>query len=142
MSRRKLWASRLKSLEEGFIGILLLVITFVIFANVVLRYVFQASLSWAEEFARYGVIWVTFIGGSVCVYRGLHITVDIWAHKLSPRIDRWWLICANTVSALSCGAFFWYSLSLVEKSIHTGQKTVALGLPMWLVYGALSVGGP
>lgn len=131
------WTRRL---EEAFIGILLLAITAVIFINVVMRYAFQSSLSWAEEFARYGVIWITFIGGSVCVYRGLHIAVDIWSHKLSPRVDRCWLMSVHAFSSISCSVFCWYSLQLVIKSVQTGQKTIALGLPMWLVYGSMTMG--
>jgi len=130
-----------RAMEEGFIGIMLLAITGVIFANVVLRYAFQSSLSWAEEFARYGVIWITFIGGSVCVYRGLHIAVDVWSEHLSDRVNRWWLAGVHALSAATCGAFVWYSAQLVLKAIHTNQKTIALGLPMWLVYSAMTVGG-
>ena len=131
----------LTQLEETFIGILLLAITAVIFINVVMRYAFHSSLSWAEEFARYGVIWITFIGGSVCVYRRLHIAVDIWSHKLSARLDRLWLRAVHVFSSVSCGVFCWYSLQLVIKAMHTGQKTIALGLPMWLVYGSMTLGG-
>lgn len=131
----------LRSAEEGFIGLMLLAITAVIFANVVLRYAFRSSLSWAEEFSRYGVIWITFIGGSVCVYRGLHIAVDVWNEHLSDRVNRWWLAGVHALSALTCGVFSWYSAQLVIKAIHTKQKTVALGLPMWLMYSAMTVGG-
>lgn len=130
-----------RAIEEGFIGLMLLAITGVIFANVVLRYAFQASLSWAEEFARYGVVWITFIGGSVCVYRGLHIAVDVWGEHLSDRVNRWWLAGVHALSAATCGVFVWYSTQLVIKAVHTSQKTIALGLPMWLVYSAMTCGG-
>lgn len=131
----------LRTAEEGFIGLMLLAITAVIFANVVLRYAFRSSLSWAEEFSRYGVIWITFVGGSVCVYRGLHIAVDVWNDHLSDRVNRWWLAGVHVLSALTCAVFSWYSAQLVIKAIQTKQKTVALGLPMWLMYGAMTVGG-
>jgi len=132
------WARRM---QEAFIGLMLLAITVVIFANVVLRYAFGASLSWAEEFARYGVIWLTLVGGSVCIYRGLHIAVDVWGDMLSQRVNRVWTLGVHLICALTCGAFTWYALQLVVKAIHTKQKTIALGLPMWLMYGAMAVGG-
>ncbi|NYT76946.1 TRAP transporter small permease [Alcaligenaceae bacterium] len=141
MNRRKKGWNWLRSAEETFIGVLLLVITGVIFANVVLRYAFGSSLSWAEELARYGVIWITFIGGSVCVYRRLHIAVDIWGEHLSYRVNRWWLAGVHALSAATCGAFVWYSTQLVMKATQTHQKTIALGLPMWLMYGAMTIGG-
>ncbi len=132
------WGRRL---QEAFIGLMLLAITVVIFANVVLRYAFGASLSWAEEFARYGVIWLTLVGGSVCIYRGLHIAVDVWGEMLSQRVNRVWTLGVHLISAITCGAFTWYAMQLVFKAVHTKQKTIALGLPMWLMYGAMAVGG-
>lgn len=141
MKQRKKGQHWLRSAEEYFIGILLLMITGIIFANVVLRYALNTSLSWAEEFARYGVIWITFIGGSVCVYRGLHIAVDLWGEHLSQRVNRWWLAGVHALCAATCGIFVWYSSQLVIKAAHTSQKTIALGLPMWLVYSAMTCGG-
>lgn len=65
----------LEKFEQYFTGLILIAITFILFANVVLRF-FGISLEWAEEVARYGIIWVTFIGGSICIYKGGHIRVD------------------------------------------------------------------
>lgn len=141
MTQRKKGQHWLRTAEEYFIGILLLMITGIIFANVVLRYALNTSLSWAEEFARYGVIWITFIGGSVCVYRGLHIAVDLWGEHLSQRINRVWLAGVHALCAATCGAFTWYSSQLVIKAAQTSQKTIALGLPMWLIYSAMTCGG-
>lgn len=140
MSPRRSLSLWIKTAQEHFIGILLLLITALIFINVVLRYAFHVSLSWAEEFARYGVIWITFVGGSVCIWRSLHIVVDVCSHRLSIRIDRWWLAMVYALSAVCCGVFCWYSLQLVVKAWDTGQRTIALGLPMWSAYGAMTVG--
>lgn len=137
-SKRRQWGRRL---QEAFIGLMLLAITVVIFANVVLRYAFGASLSWAEEFARYGVIWLTLVGGSVCIYRGLHIAVDVWGEMLSQRVNRVWNMGVHLLCAITCGVFTWYAMQLVMKALHTKQKTIALGLPMWLMYGAMALGG-
>jgi len=126
--------------EELFIGVLLLAITGVIFLNVVMRYGFNSTLSWAEEFARYGVIWVTFIGASVCVARHLHIAIDVWGHKLSERTNRYWSIAVSAFCSVASVVFCWYSLQLVAKALQTGQKAIALGLPMWCVYGSMSLG--
>ena len=51
--------------EEFFCASAILLTTVVLFVNVVLRYGFSASTSWAEELIRYLMIWITFIGGCV-----------------------------------------------------------------------------
>ena len=40
-------------LEEYLIALFLIAITFVMLLQIVMRYVFQHSLSWPEEFSRY-----------------------------------------------------------------------------------------
>jgi len=65
----------LTSLEKIIVNTLLLTVTLILFINVILR-LLGLSVQWAEEFARYGIVWVTFIGTSICVYKGAHIGVD------------------------------------------------------------------
>lgn len=74
----------LRKIEQYLIGTLLLAITFILFINVVLR-IFGLSFEWAEEVARYGIVWVTFIGSSVCIYKGAHIEVDAITMILSQK---------------------------------------------------------
>ena len=66
----------LNKIEDVFCAVSLLLTTLILFVNVVLRYVFSASTSWAEEMIRYLMIWITFIGGSVCVRHSAHIRMD------------------------------------------------------------------
>ena len=47
----------LNNIEEKFLVLNLLISTLIVFMNVVLRYVFSASLSWVDEAARYMFIW-------------------------------------------------------------------------------------
>ena len=42
-----------KHFEETLLGIFLILITVIIFLQVVMRYVFSRALSWPEEFTRY-----------------------------------------------------------------------------------------
>jgi TRAP-type transport system small permease protein len=42
--------------------VLLTIMSIVIFANVALRYLSGSSIVWAEEVARYAMVWLTFLG--------------------------------------------------------------------------------
>jgi C4-dicarboxylate transporter, DctQ subunit len=126
--------------ENHLIGILLIVITFVLFGNVVLRYFFNSNLGWAEEFSRYGVVWITLIGASACVAKGAHITVDAISRFLSAKGRRVLEITVIAVCIACTAILFWYSLNLTLKITRLGQMSSTLGVPMMYVYGAMPVG--
>lgn len=130
----------LDRLEEGFCAMALLATALILFVNVTLRYVFSASTSWAEELIKYLMIWITFVGGSLCVRRGAHIRMDFLLGKLSPKsrgvVDR----VIYLVSAVFCGFLAAYGVQIVSFNFRSGQVSPALEVPMWIVYSAIPIG--
>lgn len=57
-------------LEEYLIALFLIAITFVMLLQIVMRYVFQHSLSWPEEFSRYCFVYITFLTFGYCILFG------------------------------------------------------------------------
>lgn len=55
---------------------ILLIMTLVMFAAVVSRYVFNSSIVWAEELSRYLFVWFVFISASYAVITKAHIRVE------------------------------------------------------------------
>ena len=53
--------------------------------QVFMRYVLNMPLIWSEEFARYLFVWVAFIGAGYGVRRGIHISMEYFFNKMSPR---------------------------------------------------------
>lgn len=130
----------LDKLENFFCATAILVTALVLFVNVALRYLFSASTSWAEEFIKYLMIWITFIGGSICVRQGAHIRMDFLLGKLSNSAR---LIADRVVyllSALFCGAMALYGYQIVSFTASNGQVSPALKIPMWTVYLAIPLG--
>jgi TRAP-type C4-dicarboxylate transport system permease small subunit len=68
--------------------VMMIVMTVTVIIQVFLRYVFSFSLSWSEEVARYLMIWVAFLGGSLALQKGLHIGVEFLTTRLSPQARR------------------------------------------------------
>ena len=54
-------------LEEYFLVFCLGFMVLLVFVQVVMRYIFQNSLSWSEELARYLFLWLSWIGASYAV---------------------------------------------------------------------------
>lgn len=130
----------INKIEQYFVGILILIITAVLFANVVLRY-FNMSFDWADEFSRYGIVWVTFIGASICVYKGAHIGVDAIL-MLLPDTGKKIVAVVTTLIALAFAILFTYQASkLTLQVMETGQISSTLKVSMVYIYGAMPIGG-
>jgi len=131
----------LNKIEEYFIGIGILAITVILFLNVVLRYVFNDSIEWAEEVTRYGIIWITFIGASVCIYKGAHLGIDTLILALEKRGIKALTFIVRILTIVFSIVFLILSTQITMKIYGTGQLSAVMRLPMYLVYAALPVSG-
>jgi hypothetical protein len=78
-----------------------------VFANVVARYVFNHSFTWAEELSRYMMVWVGFLGAGLVLRVGAHIAVDV-VQDLSPlRAAQALRVCVVAVLAAALLAMSW-----------------------------------
>ncbi|MBY5989880.1 TRAP transporter small permease [Roseovarius atlanticus] len=107
-------------------------------ANIFLRYFTAQSLPWADEAARYLMIWLTFTGAGLILRIGGHVAITNLQDKL-PAIGQKLL---RTLIVLILLTFFAYM-------VHVGwqyaqrmqfQVTPALRLPFLYVYAAMPVG--
>lgn len=131
----------LYQLEEFFIGITLLFVTILIFYNVITRYFFGYSLKFAEELTIYLLIWVTFVGSSVCVKQNKHVGIDAILLKCSPRLN-WILQFIILIISFSFSILlFYYGLKITNSVILSKQLSPAMMIPMYIPYLALPIGG-
>ena len=111
--------------------------TMLVFVQVVLRYVFNNSLSWSEELARYIFIWQIWLGTSVAMKEGEHITLDMLPTKLG---DKGKLVLAVVTNLLMLAFCVWLAKNgwdLVASMMRRGNRSTALDIPMWIVYLSL-----
>ncbi|WP_108660447.1 TRAP transporter small permease [Acuticoccus kandeliae] len=109
--------------------------------QVVLRYVFNTSIFWAEELVRYTVVWMAFIGAGMGVRRGKHISVDLLQTFLPERQARIVAIAAAFVGCVFAALLFWYGLALVRHAFAMGQRSSAMRVQMAWVYLILPIAG-
>ena len=67
-----------------------IVMAIVVLLQVIFRYVMRISVPWTEEFARYLLILITFVGGALAIRDKQHIAVTAIIDKL-PKKARYYL---------------------------------------------------
>ncbi len=116
------------------------VMTILVIAQVVLRYVFNDPLDWSEEMARILFIYLAFIGIGAAYGRRKHMAIDAVVILLPPRKRRA-VECAvvGIASAFLLAVIMLTVRSMVE--LHRMDVTTpALEYPMPLVYLVIPLG--
>lgn len=126
--------------EATFVGGALAFATLLLFVNVVLRYVFLAPISWAEELTLYVMVWIVFIGSSVAIRTRGHIAIDLLPLVLSPVGRQRLAIAVAAVILVFLAVFFYYSGQHTLRVRVSGQVTPVMQAPMWLAYLAMPAG--
>ncbi|MCW5691811.1 MAG: TRAP transporter small permease [Pseudolabrys sp.] len=114
-------------------------LAFIVFLQFFTRYILNDSLSWTEEIARYGLMWVVFIGGAMVTRRNTHIAVELLSNVMKPGLARQVLLAAVDIVKLVFMAFLAYiSVTIIERMGI--QRMTVFDLSMSWVYAGVSFG--
>lgn len=127
-------------LEEYLLCGSLVVTTLIVFLQVIMRKIFNNSLTWSEELTRYIFIWQIWLGVSIAQRNKQHIKVELLSsivknEKVVAIVDIF-----ATIVMIAFNIFLVINgAALVEQMITRGNLSGAMRLPMWIVYLALPV---
>ncbi len=89
-------------------------------AGVLWRYGFNSALSWSEELARFLLIWISFLGAALAVYRDAHIGISVVFDRLPPLFQHWVERIVNVIILLFLGAILVHGIKfLPDVSLRT-----------------------
>ena len=74
-----------KNIEEILSGLFLIIMVLLVILNVILRYVFNQGIYWAEEVATICFVWSVFVGASATYKHRMDIGIDFLIKRSSPR---------------------------------------------------------
>ncbi len=117
--------------------ILITVFLFIIVAyNVIRRYVFNNSIAWADEMARFSFIWVNLLAIIHVFQHNELIKLDLVSAIISKtRAGRYFLeITEFLIINLILGVLTYYSIQFISVMSHV---SATLALPMKIVYAVL-----
>jgi TRAP-type C4-dicarboxylate transport system permease small subunit len=114
-------------------------LAFIVFLQFFTRYVLNDSLSWTEEIARYGLMWVVFIGGILVTRRNTHIAVELMSNLMKPGPARVALLAGiDIVKLMFLALLAYFSIAITDRM--TFQRMAVFDLPMSYVYYGVALG--
>jgi TRAP-type C4-dicarboxylate transport system permease small subunit len=120
------------------ISVLCGVMTLVVLAQVVFRYVFLRPLPWSEELARYLMVWIVCLASSEAYAEGNHIGVGMIVDALKPSLRKIMILIVHlAVSVLMLILIYQgFRLSFLVRD----QLSPAMEISMTWPYLAVPVG--
>lgn len=109
--------------------------------QVVYRYGFNNSLSWAEEVVIYSIVCMSFVGASMGVRHGVHISVDVLNAFVPPAFNRWLHIMAAVLGIAFAIALAYFGFRLFGSTLKRNMLSPALRIPMAWVYLPIGLSG-
>jgi TRAP-type C4-dicarboxylate transport system permease small subunit len=126
--------------EQAILVMLLSMIVLIMLLQVIMRYVFNNSLSWPEELSRILFVWFTFIGLSYSTAKKTHVKIDLLVNIFPAGLKN---VILLLVDLLILGFFVVIGvkgITALGKLVASGQATAALGIPIQYIMSALEVG--
>ncbi|HAS73934.1 MAG TPA: TRAP transporter small permease [Clostridiales bacterium UBA8960] len=126
--------------EEYLLVFLLVMIACVMMLQIIMRYVFKASLSWAEELTRYCFVWSVFLSISFSIKKGSMLKIDAITSLMPKKMQKVLSILVEIIVFIFLLILLINSKEVITRLIKSGQTSPAMELPMYYVYAASIVG--
>lgn len=115
------------------------VMALLVFANVVLRYVFNSGITWSEEMSRYLFVFMIFAGAALALIQHKHLAVDMLLERLPQPLRKGCILISSALMLFALwlmvdGA---WTLGWINRNSY-GPAT---GFPIWALYAGCLVMG-
>ncbi len=124
--------------EDWLAFVLFWALATIVFLQFYTRYILNDSLAWTEEIARYGLMWITFIGGGIVVRKQANIAVEVLLHFASKPARRLLLVVIDIIKLGFLALLAYFSVTITERMAM--QTMTVIDWPMSYVYGGVAVG--
>lgn len=131
---------RLSGTLEALAAALLIAAVALNFANVVARYAFGRPIVTAEEILQYANVWIVMLAAAAVTGLDRHLRMDILLQTSRPRLHR---VLEFGFAALGAGLTVFVlvqGVRIVAEIYGMGQRSIAAGIPLYLIYLAIPIG--
>lgn len=106
-------------------------------AEVIARYIFKHSFFWANESARYIMIWMIFIGAGEIIFNDEHIKVTVIEDLLKGRVKGGLNLVQDIIGLVMAVIMVYYSFPQVKLAAKAVSANMSIN--MAIVYGIFPV---
>ena len=124
--------SILSRILEVIMVVILSTMVVLVFGNVLARYVFNSAITWAEEVSRFLFVWLTFVGASFGLQKGLHLGMDMIVSRLKQRARNIVEVVNSVIILIFLGVWIVGGIHLIQANLTF--MSPATGFSMGLVY--------
>jgi TRAP-type C4-dicarboxylate transport system permease small subunit len=137
MEKKSPWMI-LQSIVNDIIGVILVGIMCVIFAQTFFRYVVFQSLPWSEELSRYLFVTLIALGINIGISQNMMVKIDLIDGVLPPAVKKWFNVGRQVIALVVAICFFYSCFDMIK--IGRFQKSPALQLQMSVMYTIQMIG--
>jgi TRAP-type C4-dicarboxylate transport system permease small subunit len=117
------WVARI-ALWLSVAGLVLM--TAIIAAQVVFRYLLNDSLAWSEPAAVMIMGWFIFLGAAVGVREGYHLSFDVLLYFLPAKVCGWLHSISDCVVVGFGGCMMWFGTELAAKTANNALPSLGI----------------
>lgn len=129
---------RYEQLLEAIVLVLMIVLTVLVIFGAAFRYLGHA-LTWYDEVASIGLVWLTYYGSALAALRGAHIGVPGLVNAMPPRLRVIATLFAEAVVLLFFALLAYYGLQVVM--VLEGEHLVTLpGVSTQITQSVIPIG--
>jgi C4-dicarboxylate transporter, DctQ subunit len=127
----------LLTFERTFSYVLVILLTVILFTQIINRYIFSTSFVWLEEIARISFVWLIYFCVASAARENSHIRVGL----IDMFVPASWVRILNYIAdALVIGfslIIVWFGIELMLSTIAYGEKTSVTNIPMAVIYAVI-----
>ena len=127
----------LRTFEQTFSYVLIVLLTVLLSTQVINRYVFSTSFVWVEEIARISFVWLIYFCVASAARENRHIRVGLIDMFLPPAAIKFITYVADALVIIFNIFIVWFGVKLMISTFGYGEKTPVTNIPMALIYAVI-----
>lgn len=124
---------------EWFAMICMVVLTVIVFTDVILRYIFKQGFSWTQEIATLMLVWFSLIGMAIGVLEKIHISIEMFTAKLPQKAISVLESIDHILIAIFGGTMVYYGILIMNMTKLSTMP--ATKMPSAVLYVILPLSG-
>lgn len=140
LSRFEGFCNILETISEKVVTLIMMLMTCIVFAEVITRMFLNYSVTWSGELARFLLIWLIFISASIAQKRGELIAIEFFLNLYSMKFKEIIRLVCNFVVLWFVVLVSITGFSFLKAMIKYNQMSPGLAVPIWVMYLGFYIG--